>query len=188
MRMTTCPNESLWFRRHRIRLSSVPAETRDWLLDPRSLTGRLQAVCAGRFHVEVVAQRWSHPQTWESRELGVRPGRNSLVRQVYLCCDHKAWVFARTVIPAATLSGRERRLGNLKERPLGGVLFASPTLKRVGLTIERLVPGDALYAAAARGAGIAPPVIWGRRSLFRINGKVLMVSEYFLPGIPQCKR
>ncbi len=180
--------ESPWLYRCRMDVSAAPSEIRNWLLDPASLTGRLRAVCAGRFNVEVLAQRWSLPRSCEALELGVPPGRYGLVRQVYLRCDRQAWVFARTIIPAATLRGPERRLAHLKARPLGGVLFTNSTLKRVRVTIERLVPGDSLYATATRGTGYSPQVIWGRRSLFLINGKVLMVSEYFLPGIPPCKR
>lgn len=188
MPMKTCPVESPWLHRRRMNVSSAPVEMRDWLLDPASLTGRLRAVCAGRFTVEVLAQGWSLPRSCEALELGVPPGRYGLVRQVYLRCDQAAWVYARTVIPAATLRGPERRLGHLKARPLGAVLFSNPTLRRTRVTIERLVPGDVLYAAATHGAGHAPQVIWGRRSLFMINCKTLMVSEYFLPGILPCKQ
>ncbi|MHB8455350.1 MAG: chorismate--pyruvate lyase family protein [Acidiferrobacterales bacterium] len=182
------PVEPDWLYRHQLQEAAVPAKIQDWLLDPASLTERLRAVCPGRFCVEVLAQRWSRPRLNESQELGMLPGRYGLVRQVYLRCSHKAWVFARTVIPATTLSGPERRLAYLRSRPLGAVLFADPTLKRARVAIERLVPGDALYVAATRGSECGPPVIWGRRSVFTINGKPLMVSEYFFPDIPPCKR
>jgi len=180
--------EPAWLYRRRLLVSAVPDKILDWLLDPASLTERLRAVCSGRLCVEVLTQRWSRPRLNEARELGMLPGRHGLVRQVYLRCDHKVLVFARTVIPAATLSGSEHRLAHLKARPLGGLLFADPTLKRARVAIERLVPGEALYAAATRGIEYGPEVIWGRRSLFSINGKALMVSEYFLPDIPPCKQ
>lgn len=165
----------------------IPGNILDWLLDPASLTERLRAVCLERFHVEVLAQRWSLPAFGEARALGLRHGRYGLVRQVYLRCGDRALVFARTVIPAETLSGDERRLANLRTRPLGGLLFAEPSLRRMHVSIERLMPGDVLYAAATRGISERPAVIWGRRSLFAIKRKALMVSEYFLPGIPPSK-
>ncbi len=186
--VTARPGEPDWRYRRQLQEAAVPAKIQDWLLDPTSLTERLRAVCSGQFCVEVLAQRWSRPRLSEARELGMRPGRHGLVRQVYLRCSHKEWVFARTVVPATTLSGAERRLAYLRSRPLGGVLFADPTLKRARVAIERLVPGDALYVAATRGIQRGPEVIWGRRSVFTINGKALLVSEYFFPEIPPCKR
>jgi chorismate--pyruvate lyase len=95
-------------------------------------------------------------------------------------------VFARTVIPRATLTGPRRRLTRLKTRPLGAVLFADPSMQRGPVEIARLTPRDKLYPVALRHLGRQPPEIWGRRSLFTLGGKPLLVSEIFLPGIPPC--
>ncbi|MDA8420266.1 MAG: chorismate lyase [Pseudomonadota bacterium] len=176
-----------WLRRHLMHLPRMPAEMRDWLLDPASLTARLKAVCSGNFRVDLLEQRHLLPRPCEAADLGISPGRYALVRQVRLLCDREAWVFARTVIPEETLRGPQRRLRYLKTRPLGEVLFSSPTLTRARVTIERLVPGGALYALAASGIRRNAPAIWGRRSLFVVGGKRLLVSEYFLPGIPPCR-
>jgi chorismate-pyruvate lyase len=37
-----------------------------------------------------------------------------------------------------------------------------------------------LFAAAVRGLRHHPAGIWGRRSVFRLGGKPLLVSEFFL--------
>ena len=181
------PGGPKWQRNRRLWAQEIPAKILDWIFDPASLTARLRAVCPGRFHVAVLAQRWLRPAHGEARALGMRPGRYGLVRQVYLCCGDRTLVFARTVIPPGTLSGKERKLASLKTRPLGALLFAEPSLRRVQVSVERLVPGDALYATASRAIQNKPKVIWGRRSLFTIKRKALMVSEYFLPDIPPCK-
>jgi chorismate--pyruvate lyase len=40
--------------------------------------------------------------------------------------------------------------------------------------------GHPLYAAAVQGLSSRPAAVWGRRSVFWINDKPLLVSEIFL--------
>ena len=167
---------------------SLPCETLAWLLDPASLTRRVVAVCHGHFRVEVVSQGWRRPSLNEARALGVPPAGYAFVRQVYLLCDERPWVFARTVIPRTTLTGHERRLAHLNTRPLGEVLFADPSMRRGDVEIARLTSGDDLYQYATQRLAAAPAAIWGRRSLFTLSGKPLLVNEIFLPDIPPCLR
>jgi chorismate lyase len=166
----------------------LPHETLAWLLDPASLTRRVTAVCPGRFRVEVVSQGWCKPLLNEARVLGMPPATHAFVRQVYLLCDDRSWVFARTVIPRTTLTGHERRLAHLRTRPLGEVLFADPSMRRGTVEIARLTPRDGLYRSATQRLASMPETIWGRRSLFTLNAKPLLVNEIFLPGIPPCLR
>lgn len=119
----------------------------------------------------------------EARTLGQRPEAYALVREVYLMCDDKPWVFARTVIPAGTLKGGRRRLANLGKRPLGAVLFADRSMRRSPVEIACLSPGQPLFARAVAPLCVTPEAIWGRRSVFRLSGQPLLVSEIFLPGI-----
>jgi len=163
--------------------SSIPAHYLPWLLDTASLTQRLIEACGGKFHVRVLNQAWDRPRPEEARALGMRPHGHGIVRQVQLLCGGRPWVYARTVLPRATLTGPERRLAHLKSRSLGAVLFADPTMQRGRTEIVRLRPDDGLYALAARGLGPPPGEIWGRRTVFRLRGKPLLVSEFFLPGI-----
>ena len=43
--------------------------------------------------------------------------------------------------------------------------------------------GEQMYATAVSGLRRRPAAIWGRRSVFRVGGKPLLVSEVFLPGL-----
>lgn len=166
----------------------LPHETLAWLLDPASLTRRVIAVCPGRFRVEVVSQGWHKPLLNEARVLGMPPATHAFVRQVYLLCDDRPWVFARTVIPRTTLTGHERRLAHLHTRPLGEVLFADPTMRRGPVEIACLTPHDGLYRIATQRLASLSETIWGRRSLFTLNAKPLLVNEIFLSGMPPCLR
>ena len=175
-----------WHVASRLYRRDVPESVLRWLLDPASLTRRIQSACPGCFRVEVLFQGWAQPQHNEARELGMRTGSWGFVREVHLLCDGRPWVFARTVIPRTTLTGPRRRLTRLKTRPLGAVLFADPTMQRGPVEIARLTPCDKLFPAAIQQLVQQPEMIWGRRSLFTLGGKPLLVSEIFLPDIPPC--
>lgn len=178
--------EPEWHVATRLHRRDVPESALRWLLDPASLTRRIQSACHGCFRVEVLFQGWARPQRNEMHALGMRHGSTGFVREVHLLCDEQPWVFARTVIPRTTLTGPRRCLTRLKSRPLGAVLFADPTMQRGPVEIARLSPCDKLYPAAFQHLDQRPDTVWGRRSLFTLGGKPLLVSEIFLPDIPPC--
>lgn len=172
-----------WKPARQYRRQEIPNPLLDWLLDTASLTHRLEQACPGGFAVRLIHQGWGRPWPDERRALGMRQGHRALIRQVHLLCGARAWVYARTVIPARSLGGRQRRLGRLGNRPLGAVLFADPSMRRGPLELARIRRGLKLYADATRGLRIRPAEIWGRRSLFRVAGKPLLVAEIFLPQL-----
>ncbi len=189
-----CPphaREPRWQPARHLRRALLTAGLRDWLLDNGSLTRRLQGCCGGRFDVELVSQGWERPHANEVRRLGLPRHERALVRQVYLRCDGRRWVFARTVIPLSSLRGRQRRLLHLGNRPLGAVLFADPHMRREPLEVARVCPGIRLQRRVYFGDGPADgsagepgdEVVWGRRSVFRLDGGPLLVSEFFLPRL-----
>ena len=178
----------LWRPVKRLLRHALPCEMLAWLLDPASLTRRVVAVCGGKFRVEVAFQGWCRPLLHEARVLGMGARDYALVRQVYLLCDDQPWVYARTVIPRTTLTGYERRLAHLRTRPLGEVLFADPSMRRGAVEIACLTSREPVFHMATRRLASPPAVIWGRRSVFTLRAKPLLVNEIFLPAIPSCRR
>lgn len=176
-----------WQSLARLARAQVPARYLPWLLDSASLTRRIIGACSGEFHVRVQSQGWGRPRPDEAHALGMRAHTHALVRQVQLLCGNEPWVYARTIIPRATLTGVERRLAHLKSRSLGAVLFTDPSMRRGGAEVVRLAPGDALYELATRALAAPPAELWGRRALFELRGKPLLVSEFFLPAIGEFK-
>ena len=175
--------EPRWHARRQLRTMALPPAYRDWLLDPTSLTQRIIRACAGEFRVQLLEQSYQHPLLSESQALGMRYGRTALVRQVMLLCDDLAWVYARTVIPRSTLTGANRRLAYLRSRSLGATLFADPTMQRDEVEICHLTAQDQLFLVASQGLQTSGAAIWGRRSVFRLQHKPLLVSEFFLPTV-----
>lgn len=176
--------EPVWRPYYRLLNRQLPAAIRPWLLDKDSLTQRLTSACSGRFRVEVLSQGWERPMLSEARALGMPTSQVALVRQVRLYCDDTPWVFARTIIPFSTLNGRQRRLAHLGSRPLGAVLFADPHMQRSPLEIVQIKPGQRLFQRALGSDNDECAEIWGRRSVFYLDKRPLLVSEIFLPDIP----
>ncbi len=162
-----------WRHYRRVPCSRVPRHWRAWVLSRGSLTRLLKQASSGHFRVEVLHQGWGRPTRSEAATLALPPHQRALIREVILHGQGEPWVCARSVIPATTLTGRQRQLKRLGERPLGELLFRDPSLKRSPIQIVRL----------QQQAGGTP--VWGRRSLFYVGGKPLLVSEIFLPALRQ---
>ncbi|VAX07805.1 Chorismate--pyruvate lyase [hydrothermal vent metagenome] len=157
-----------------------------WLFDRGSLTRRLQLACPDQFQVQLLEQSWQRPMLNEAMRLGVSSDRMALVRQVYLLCQGRPVVYARTVIPISTLSGAERHLACLGNRPLGAVLFADPNMSRDEVEVACIGSGQRVFTRAVQALDSTPVSIWGRRSVFYLSAKPLLVNEVFLPGISDC--
>ncbi|MAO40586.1 MAG: chorismate--pyruvate lyase [Pseudohongiella sp.] len=137
---------------------------RDWLLESGSLTRRLQAVSDDTFQVRVLAEGWIRGSSHQMQLLGShRPGHWLWSRHVELCLYGKAWVAAHSLIPYNSMRGHLRQLSRLRDKPLGGFLFEQPGLSRQPPEITR--SNDC----------------WGRRSLFSLQQRPLLVAEFFLP-------
>ncbi len=175
--------EANWKPYSRLRFHDVPQATLSWLLDPHSLTQRLIARCPGKFTVEVIDEVWASPAPSERMLLTMKPASVARIRQVRLLCNGVPWVFARTAIPYDTLAGPVRRLKLLGTKPLGAVLFADKSMRRGELEIAAINKSDFLYRQATAGLRTKPQTIWGRRSVFFLSAKPLLVNEIFLPAI-----
>jgi chorismate lyase len=155
----------------------VPAAVLDWILDPASLTQRVRKLCgAGVFRVRLLSQARRYASEAEARLLGIRPGSSLVDRQVQLCCDEKPLVYARSLLPMILFTGREQRLKFQGSKSLGATLFADPTVTRGELQAAQ-VAGKYIPGAEKEEN------VWGRRSVFRIRGKPLLVSEFYLPAL-----
>jgi chorismate--pyruvate lyase len=150
----------------------APPQWYSWLTDSGSLTQRLVKLSQGDFQVEVVRQGWFLPTRSEARALRMRSRQHALIREVRLLGKGQTWVYARSIIPAKTLTGRQRQLRMLGNRSLGSLLFSDPSMRRGPLQISQL-----LLDTGER--------VWARRSLFYLSGKPLLVCEVFLPELLQ---
>ncbi|MCK5395200.1 MAG: chorismate lyase [Gammaproteobacteria bacterium] len=167
-----------WYRRHQLFNQSIHPSLSSWLFDSSSLTARLIGLCGENFSVRVISQRYQKLDSTEASAMDLQNVRAALVRQVLLCCKNQPLVYARTVIPVTTIQGAQRRYANMGNRPLGAMLFSDRTMQREAVEVAMLPFDDDVN----RYTDSNEP-IWGRRSVFRVSGRPLLVSEYFLPEL-----
>ena len=168
----------LWKALSDLDQKQVPDAWYDWLSDRGSLTARLIDASDNQFSVEVHRQYESVPNAAEAAALKITTNTPVFIRQVILCGKGKPWVFARSVLPLSTLIGRLTALRELDSQPLGALLFNDPSMTRA--------PVEVSYSYAS---ALAVPdtvcdgdvFLWGRRSVFCLDQKPLLVSEMFLP-------
>ena len=139
-----------------------------WLRDPGSLTQLLKARSNQQFSVQVLNEAWQSQLPGQlRREFGpVAEDHEFWSRQVLLKGRGVPWVMAHTLIPKHSLQGKLQQLLELSNQPLGEFLFSQPGLIRAGLEIT---------PAGESG--------WGRRSVFILHSKPIMVAEFFLPAL-----
>lgn len=176
-------NEPVWRPRRLLYGNNIPEQLRAWIFDTGSLTQRLIESCEGEFCVKLLSQYWARPMFNEAQRLGMPAKEVALIRQVHLLCEGVPWVFARTVIPPHTLTGPQRRLAYLGNKSLGAVLFANKSLTREELEIACIANGQQIYKLAVKHLNDETRNIWGRRSVFSLHNRPLLVSEIFLPPI-----
>lgn len=178
------PSRETWLARPP--RAGIPPRLRPWLTDPASLTTRIRARC-GAFRVQVLRQCAANLAPDECRLLGLRTGETALLREVLLIADGRPVVFARSVLARGEQRGAWLRLWRgIGSRPLGAALFSDRRITRLPLACTRIGVTDRRYHLARRslaGDAVLPPVLWARRSVFRLHGRSLLVSEFFLPAI-----
>ena len=158
---------------------AAPPAAAAWLVEPGLLTERLRACCGGQPGLIVISEAEAPLADHDAAVLKANDSA-AFVREIELTCDGRAWVFAQTLVPPATLA-RHRWLSSLGRAALGERLAAVPGLERGPLEFARILPGDRLYHRALRDQPDQPAALWARRSWFAIEGDRLLVQEVFLP-------
>ncbi|BCX82412.1 chorismate--pyruvate lyase [Methylomarinovum caldicuralii] len=166
-------NDPRWFVPRFRFAGRPPPQALSWLAETGSLTARLQSL-TGTVEVRVLRQGLGWALASERRRLAYRP-RLLWVREVVL--EHRGMplLAARTVAPPATLQGEGAGFARLGARPLGALLFTDPAVRRQGCEWTRLV--------SRNWRAPLPRPDWGRRTRYTIDGRPLLVAEFFLPPL-----
>ena len=170
-----------WFENRSGMKNALPAGACSWIYETSSLTQRLKRGCGIQFRVALLRQVWVRPWPEEARILNAEANRYALVREVLLSCGKQALILARTIIPRDTLRGAQRKLSSLGTRPLGEVIFTYPSLKRHRLDIVKVQATD--WNSCVRDRLSIQQPVWGRRTVYSIADRKLLVCEFFLPAV-----
>jgi len=100
---------------------------------------------------------------------------------VLLHANGKPLILARTIIPADTIKAANSNLAHLGNRPLGEIIFSYPKLERIAMDVALVNP--AIWTPSALAEVDTDQPLWGRRTVYAITHKQMLVSEFFLPEI-----
>jgi chorismate--pyruvate lyase len=178
--------EPSWRKLKAIPRNHIPAFLYPWLSEAHSMTKRLEQH-SNKFEVHIVEQSWRIPFTSERLKLEIPTRQLALIREVELICDGKPWIFARTVMPKKLFTGKEKRLCKLDNTPIGKILFANPSLWRTPFEIARITKNHYFYQPS-HGKLSHNSFIWGRRSVFYLANKPLLITEIFTPWLEHQKK
>ncbi len=146
-----------------------------------SLTQRFKEVMGVTPRLTRLKQKREFLPVEEREFLPVCAREYALVREIKMSKGTADWMFARTVIPNSTLSGPAKRIGNLKDQPIGKILFGRNGAQRMSLQLEL----TSQFPEGLLNLGVKPEhPLWKRQSIFQFDSGPILVTELFLPDCP----
>ena len=173
--------EPLWLETRSCPRHTLPENVQSWVYEPGSLTQRLRDYYGNAIGVKILLQRWNTPFLTERRLLKLPENKYSLIREVLLHANGEPLILARTIIPASTIKVAKSNLAHLGNRPLGEVIFSYPKLERIEMDVTLI--DTPTWTQPAIAEGHIDQSIWGRRTVYAIAQRQMLVSEFFLPGV-----
>jgi chorismate--pyruvate lyase len=174
-------HEPVWHGHRQGHQYHLPEDVHSWVYEPGSLTKRLRDYYGNRITVDLLFHEWRTPYLSECRQLNLPSSRYALTREVMLHTQGKPLLLARTIIPEETIKVAHRNLSHLGSRPLGEVIFSYPDLERIAMDLTLTHPSTWTKQAQHK-ASLQQP-LWGRRTVYAIHQRPMLVSEFFLPEI-----
>ncbi len=160
---------------------SLPPRIRDWLALETSMTARVGEAAGGPVDVEVLRQGAGRLLPDERRFFPGSVGP-ATVREVCLSSEGLPLLVARTVLTSRRLQ-EHPTIRNLGTRALGSLLFADGSPLWTDRQVARLTSDAPLFRLVRRRHLGVAPAYWARRTLYRLFGEPLLVTEIVLPEL-----
>ena len=173
--------EPVWHEHRRGSQHKLPDSVQSWAYEAGSLTQRLRDYYGNTIAVSILFHQWRVPFLNERQQLHLPHHRYGLTREVMLHTNGKPLLLARTIIPDETIKVAHRNLAHLGTRPLGEVIFSYPDLERISMDLTVIMPTT--WNEHARQIATINQPIWSRRTIYAIQKRQMLVSEFFLPEI-----
>ena len=176
---------SAWNRVDSGELHQAPRQWQPWLSDTGSLTQKIEQAIGQKLEVVVLRDCRQNVDSDESRYFHFKI-KHCRIREVLLCANGIPLVMARSIIPTMSASGSNHEVLRLGKKPLGAVLFAKTRMhsqKKPLREIARLDKQSALWKKCLQLYPELPSASWARRTLYKLKGRPLLVSEVFLPAL-----
>jgi len=176
----------VWFDQQHILFRQCSANLREGLACEGSLTEYLSQFCPCDLELEIKSEKWQASAPGEILQNDHWIDRNFYIREINLSCSNKPLIYGRSLFPRTSYVYCKRQLDKLGDRPLGEWLFSDKRIYRLNAQIGKIGKHTRLYQLAMSGLSDRPVNLWGRRSVYSVNGYPLLVIEIFLPPLIKC--
>lgn len=158
----------------------------NWLVKPYVLSQALRQVCTA-LTVNVLSQQRVSPFFDEHTKLNLTDNDLPLVREVLLEGDGIPFTYGRVVVPTSTYQTYFKDFDTLGSQPIGEkLLYNNPNSRRGAFEYAIMEVGSPASLSLFLNLNkISQQTLWGRRSVFTLGHSPLLVSEFFLPTLPE---
>ena len=138
-------------------------EILSWLNEPGSITSRIKS--SSNFRLKLLRDGPGEVNAAED-DLIITNYKENNIREVVLFSDEEPFIFAKSILPLETIRLGLDALGNLKENPLGDILFSHPEIKKKYMLFAKFESNRKKF--------------YGRKGIYTVKGYPFSVCEIFL--------
>ena len=134
-----------------------------WLNEPGSVTSRIKSF--SDFKLRLLRDGPGEVDAAED-DLIISNYEENNIREVVLCSNEEPLIYAKSIIPLETIRLGLGVLGNIKENPLGDILFSNPEIKKKYMLFAKFESNKKIF--------------YGRKGIYTVKGYPFSVCEIFL--------
>ena len=134
-----------------------------WLNEHGSITSRIKSF--SNFRLKLLRDGPGEVDTFDD-DLVISNYDENNIREVVLYSDEEPLIYAKSIIPHETIRLGLGILGNLKENPLGDILFSNPEIKKEYMLFSKFESNK--------------KILYGRKGIYTVKGFPFSVCEIFL--------
>ena len=138
-------------------------EILSWLNEPGSITSRIKSF--SDFKLKLLRDGPGEVDAAED-DLIISNYKENNIREVLLYSNEEPLIYAKSIIPLETIRLGLDVLGNLKEKPLGDILFSNPEIKKEYMLFSKFESNK--------------KILYGRKGIYTVKGFPFSVCEIFL--------
>ena len=138
-------------------------EILSWLNEPGSITSRIKSF--SNFKLKLLKDGPGEVDIIED-DLIISNYEKNNIREVVLYSDEEPLIYAKSIIPVDTIRLGLGILGNLKENPLGDILFSNSEIKKKYMLFAKFESNKRTF--------------YGRKGIYTVKGYPFSVCEIFL--------
>ena len=138
-------------------------EILSWLNESGSITSRIKSF--SDFKLKLLRDGPGEVDSADD-DLIISNYKENNIREVLLYSDEEPLIYAKSIIPFETIRLGLGVLGNLKENPLGDILFSNPEIKKEYMLFSKFELNKKIF--------------YGRKGIYTVKGFPFSVCEIFL--------